>query len=241
MRWVFLDTETTGLRADDGHRIIEIGCVEIINRQPTDRHLHVYLDPEREVDEGAAAVHGMTWDDLRGKPKFADVVDQFLEFVDGAEVIIHNAPFDVSFLDAELKRLGRPLFREHIGKVTDSLAFARELHPGKRNSLDALCDRYDIANAHRVLHGALLDCRLLADVYLAMTRGQESFEISLDSEGSSQDDDLALGPIELAVLYASDGELQAHQASLDGLDKEVKGACVWRSLSAAPPEGQPAA
>ena len=157
IRQIVLDTETTGLAADQGHRIIEIGCLEIINRRLSGRTLHLYLNPEREVDEAATEVHGMTWDDLRDKPRFAEVAERVMDFVADAEVLIHNAAFDVSFLDAELQRVGLPRFREGCGSVLDTLLMARELHPGKRNSLDALCDRYGVSNAHRSLHGALLD------------------------------------------------------------------------------------
>jgi len=183
-RQVVLDTETTGLEASKGHRIIEIGCVEMVNRRITRNNLHLYINPEREVDEGAAAVHGMTWDDLRDKPTFAQIVDQFLDFCRGAEIIIHNASFDTGFLDAELARLGRGTFASHVACVTDSLAMARERYPGKRNNLDALCERLMVPNKHRTLHGALLDSELLAEVYLGMTRGQGSFDI-----GSSTEDD----------------------------------------------------
>ena len=162
LRQVVLDTETTGLTVDDGHRIIEIGCLEVVNRRVTGTTLHFYLNPERAIDEGAQAVHGLSWDMLRDKPRFNEVARDILSFVGQAEVIIHNAPFDVGFLDAELARVGERPFREHC-RVLDTLALARELHPGKRNSLDALCDRYGISNAHRKLHGALLDAELLAD------------------------------------------------------------------------------
>jgi DNA polymerase III subunit epsilon len=189
MRLVVLDTETTGLRVEEGHRLIEIGCVECLDRRVTERQFHCYLNPEREVDEGATQVHGMTWDQLKDKPVFADIAQEFIEFVRGAQVVIHNAVFDCGFLDSELKRLGMAPLAEHVDQVIDSLVKARELHPGQRNSLDALCQRYTINNEHRSVHGALLDARLLADVYLAMTRGQESLEMSsaqtLDNEGVS--------------------------------------------------------
>jgi DNA polymerase-3 subunit epsilon len=236
MRQVVLDTETTGLAADQGHRIIEIGCLEIVNRRLSGRTLHLYLNPEREVDEAATEVHGMTWDDLRDKPRFAEVAERVLAFVDGAEVLIHNAAFDLGFLDAELARIGRGRFREGCAGVVDTLLMARELHPGKRNSLDALCDRYGVSNAHRALHGALLDAELLAEVYLAMTRGQDSFEIALDAgpsaPGAAQSADWP--PRGLRVLAASEAEAAAHEASLADIGKASKGAALW---AAAPAEG----
>ncbi|MFM1988964.1 MAG: polymerase subunit epsilon [Pseudomonadota bacterium] len=235
MRQVILDTETTGLAADQGHRIIEIGCLEIVNRRLTGRTLHRYLNPEREVDEGATEVHGMTWDDLRDKPRFAEVADEVLAFVEGAEVLIHNAAFDLAFLDAELDRLRLGRFRERVAGVVDTLLMARELHPGKRNSLDALCDRYGISNAHRTLHGALLDSELLAEVYLAMTRGQDSFEIALDDGGGSRGGLAAVDwpPRGLRVLAATDEEAAMHDAALAGIGKERKGTALW-AVDAAP-------
>ncbi len=235
MRQVVLDTETTGLAADQGHRIIEIGCLEIVERRLTGRSLHVYLNPERPVDEAATEVHGMTWDDLRDKPRFAEVADRVLEFVDGAQVLIHNAAFDLSFLDAELARLDRTAFRAACGAVVDTLLMARELHPGKRNSLDSLCDRYGVSNAHRTMHGALLDAELLAEVYLAMTRGQDSLEIALESGVSGAD--AAPGPDwpprGLRVVTASAAELAAHEAALALIEQERRGAAaVWREPSA---------
>jgi DNA polymerase-3 subunit epsilon len=231
VRQVVLDTETTGLAADQGHRIIEIGCVELVNRRLSGRTLHLYLNPERAVDEAATEVHGMTWDDLRDKPRFADVAPQVLEFVDGAEVLIHNAPFDLSFLDSELMRLGAPGFASACSRVVDTLSMARELHPGKRNSLDALCDRYAVSNAHRTLHGALLDAELLAEVYLAMTRGQDSFEIALDAEGPRPTGGAGVEwpPTGLRVLQACAREIAAHEALLDGIEAERRAAAIWRA------------
>jgi DNA polymerase-3 subunit epsilon len=236
VRQVVLDTETTGLAAEQGHRIIEIGCLEIVERRLTGRMLHVYLNPERPIDEAATEVHGMTWDDLRDKPRFAEVAERVLAFVDGAEVLIHNAAFDLSFLDAELARLDRGRFREACAGVLDTLLMARELHPGKRNSLDALCDRYGVSNAHRTMHGALLDAELLAEVYLAMTRGQDSLEIALESDVSARD--AAAGivwpPAGLRVLGASAAELAAHDAALAAIERERRGAAaLWRSPEAA--------
>jgi DNA polymerase-3 subunit epsilon len=227
MRQVVLDTETTGLEAKDGHRIIEVGAIEIVSRRITERRLHYYVNPERASDDGAVAVHGLTDEFLADKPKFADIVDDLLAFVRDAEVIIHNAPFDLEFLDAELARLGRPAFRDHCAAVTDTLKLARELHPGKRNSLDALCERYGVSNSHRTLHGALLDAGLLAEVYLAMTRGQDSLTIDMASGAALGE----YGPIDasqLIVLPASDDEVAAHEAVLDAIEKEAKGASVWR-------------
>ncbi len=230
MRQVVLDTETTGLSVDDGHRIIEIGCVEVVNRRVSGKHLHMYLNPQREIDEGASAVHGMTLEMLLDKPLFAQAAQTLLEFVDGAEVVIHNAPFDEGFLDAELRRCGRERFRQGCVGVLDTLRMARELHPGKRNSLDALCERYAVSNAHRRLHGALLDAELLAEVYLAMTRGQDSLEIGLrdlpalgDENGSSAD----WPPRDLVLARAAPGEVLAHAALLERMGRESGVAPLW--------------
>jgi DNA polymerase III subunit epsilon len=212
MRLVVLDTETTGLKVEEGHRLIEIGCVECVDRRVTERQFHVYLNPERDIDEGATQVHGITWEQLKDKPVFADVADDFLEFVRDAHVVIHNAVFDCGFIDSELKRLGRPPFSQHVDQVVDSLGRARELHPGQRNSLDALCQRYMINNDHRAVHGALLDARLLADVYLAMTRGQESLEISASGSHELQGASLqSLDLSRLVVRRASESEKQRHK------------------------------
>jgi DNA polymerase-3 subunit epsilon len=231
MRQVVLDTETTGLEVKDGHRIIEVGCIEIVSRRITERRLHHYVNPERDSDEGAVAVHGLTSEFLADKPRFAEIVDDLLAFVRDAEVIIHNAPFDLEFLDAELARLGRPAFSEHCATVTDTLRLARERHPGKRNSLDALCERYAVSNSHRTLHGALLDAGLLADVYLAMTRGQDSLTMEV-TPGAALGE---FGPIDasqLVVLSASDEEVAAHERLLDGIESEAKGTSVWRAAFA---------
>lgn len=234
MRQVVLDTETTGLEAREGHRIIEIGCIEIVGRRVTERRFHQYVNPERDSDEGALAVHGLTRHFLEDKPKFAEVVDDLLAFVADAEVIIHNAAFDVEFLDAELGRLGRGRFADHCGKITDSLLLAREQNPGKRNSLDALCERHGVSNTHRTLHGALLDAGLLAEVFLAMTRGQDSLVIDVLA-----DDSLAsnFGPIDLGQLVAvaaAPEEVAAHEALLDAIGKETKAPPVWRAAAATP-------
>jgi len=231
MRQIVLDTETTGLNPRSGDRIIEIGCVEIINRRLTGNNFHHYINPERDSEEGALAVHGLTTEFLSDKPKFAEIADELRDYVRGAEIIIHNAPFDLAFLDAEFGRLGFPRFAEHVEKVTDTLVQAKEMHPGKRNSLDALCDRYGISNAHRALHGALLDAELLAEVYLAMTRGQNSLTIDLavpEPGVSSEQIVEVVSMADIVVLKASETEMAEHEALLDRLDKEVKGKCVWR-------------
>jgi DNA polymerase-3 subunit epsilon len=231
MRQIVLDTETTGLNPRSGDRVIEIGCVELINRRLTGNNFHYYINPERDSEEGALAVHGLTTEFLSDKPKFAEIAAELRDYISGAEVIIHNAPFDVAFLDAEFERLEIPSFADHVAKITDSLAHAKELHPGKRNSLDALCDRYGISNAHRTLHGALLDAELLAEVYLAMTRGQNSLTIDLavaDTSSQEIDTSMALPIGEIKVLQALPEEMAEHEAVLDQLDKEVKGTCVWR-------------
>lgn len=227
MRLIMLDTETTGLRVEEGHRLIEIGCIECVDRRVTEQKFHVYINPEREIDEGATQVHGMTWDQLKDKPRFADVVDDFLSFVQGAQVVIHNAEFDRGFLDEELKRLGRPPFAEHVDRIVDSLSHARDLHPGQRNSLDALCQRYSISNEHRVLHGALLDARLLADVYMAMTRGQESLVMLNDDDALSADNAPAIDVSRLVVRRASEAELAAHQVILSDIDRASGGKTIW--------------
>lgn len=235
LRQVVLDTETTGLTVDDGHRIIEIGCLEIVNRRITGKTLHFYLNPEREIDEGARAVHGISLDMLRDKPRFPEVAAELLAFLVDAQVLIHNAAFDLGFLEAELARAGMPRFAGHC-QVLDTLALARELHPGRRNSLDALCERYGVSNAHRKLHGALLDAELLADVYLAMTRGQESLEIALDVDPIATTDgrEAAVWPPKgLRVVACSPDEAQAHQAYLDALARDARGASLWERLEAA--------
>jgi len=229
MRQVVLDTETTGLEAREGHRIIEIGCLEILARRVTERRLHQYVNPERASDEGALAVHGLTDELLADKPRFAEVVDELLAFVRDSEVIIHNAPFDLEFLDRELARLGRPVFAEHCARVTDSLQLARELHPGKRNSLDALCERYGVANAHRTLHGALLDAGLLADVYLAMTRGQEDLAMDLRTEIAAADTSPIDGT-QIIIVAADAEETAAHEVVLDSIERQNRAASIWRSV-----------
>ena len=194
MRQIFLDTETTGLLPEEGHRVIEIGCIEMINRRVTGNNLHLYLNPDREIDIAASEIHGITLDQLQDKPRFADVADQFVGFVSGAQIIIHNAAFDMGFLESELSKVGKSPLRPQLDEVIDTYQMAKILHPGKRKSLDALCERYGISNAHRTHHGALLDAGLLAEVFLAMTQGQESLEISVDSRhGFSHSADHSVG------------------------------------------------
>ncbi len=229
MRWVILDTETTGLDPEDGHRIIEIGAVEVVNRGITGRDFHTYLNPDRDSDAGALEVHGLTTEFLEDKPRFHNVVEDFLEFIKDAELIIHNAPFDLKFLNAELKKLGREAITAYTGPVTDSLAHAKLLYPGKRNSLDALCERYGISNAHRTLHGALLDSRLLAEVWLAMTRGQDSLAIEDEVHPSK-----TLAPekrklYDLPLIEVSPADLLAHEQYLEVLDKASGEKTVWRT------------
>ena len=233
-RQVVLDTETTGLNPKLGDRIIEIGCIEIVSRRISDRQFHAYLNPEREVDLGATRVHGLTREDLAAKPKFHEVAREFLEFIQGAELIIHNADFDVEFLDAELRRAKLGRLAGHVAGVTDSLAFARELHPGRKNSLDALCERYFISNAHRQVHGALLDARLLAECYLAMTRGQESLVMELETPAAAAAALAALhvDASNLIVLPAAPDELALHERYLDAMEQEAKGPPLWRKLAA---------
>jgi DNA polymerase-3 subunit epsilon len=241
MRQLILDTETTGLNARTGDRILELGCVELVNRRLTGNNLHFYINPERDSDPGALAVHGLTTEFLSDKPKFAEIADQIRDFIQGADLIIHNAPFDIGFLDAEFALLGLPKVSTYCGEIIDTLARAKQMFPGKRNSLDALCDRFGISNAHRTLHGALLDSELLSEVYLAMTRGQESLVIDMlgDSHagGDAHAPRIAFESLDLVVIAASDDEVAAHQAVLDGLDKAVKGTSVWR-LEPAPAENE---
>lgn len=233
-RQIVLDTETTGLSADNGDRIIEIGCVELLNRRLTGNNLHFYVNPERDSHEDALRVHGLTKEFLSDKPKFAEVADDILTYLQGAELIIHNAAFDVGFLDKELERLGKPALQGHVGSVTDTLVMAKQLYPGKRNSLDALCDRLGVDNSGRTLHGALLDAELLADVYIALTRGQEALLIDLGDMGHSGGpaERLDYSAFELPVLLANDLELGAHEEVLGQLDKSSNGKTVWRAVAA---------
>lgn len=241
MRSLILDTETTGLDPKLGHRIIEVAVVELVDRRPTGRHLHFHLDPEREVDAGAAEVHGMTWNDLRGKPKFSDRAAELIEFVRGAEWVIHNAPFDMGFLDAEFARAGMAHCSDLAARVTDTLVLARDAFPGKRNNLDALCERFGVDNTRRSLHGALLDAQLLSEVWLALTRGQETLAIEhygpahhatlSVSDGAAA----ALDCARIRVVAPSAEELTAHHAYLATLDLDSNGRCLWLALERAEP------
>ena len=239
MRQIVFDTETTGLEHSAGHRIIEIGCIEIVNRRLTGRKFHKYLNPEREIDAGALAVHGIELAKLQSAPKFADIVDELIEFISGAELIIHNAPFDVGFLDAEFARLpGESRCVSGICRVLDTLALARSLHPGQRNSLDALCKRYSVDNTKRELHGALLDAGILVDVYLAMTGGQSALALDSGSRGDSTRANLAAMPLRplgvtLSTPAADAEELRCHEAMLDLIHKSSGGKAVWRALGGA--------
>jgi DNA polymerase III subunit epsilon len=234
MRQIVLDTETTGLAPEEGHRIIEVGCIEIVNRRVSSSNFHRYLNPEREIDPGASEVHGQTLEKLRDSPRFRDVVLEFLEFIRGAELIIHNAPFDVGFINHELARLGEAWGRlEDYCTVFDTLKLARERHPGQRNSLDALCRRYDVDNAHRELHGALLDAELLADVYLAMTGGQSALGLDGATPAGREQapGGAALQPITgrtPRVLRATLEELAAHASRLAAIDRTSGGKLVWQ-------------
>jgi len=233
MRRIVLDTETTGLEPAEGHRIIELAGLELSGRRPTGRHFHRYVNPQRAIDLAATQVHGLTAEDLADKPRFEDVADEFLEFVNGAELLIHNAPFDVAFIDAELARVGRPAL-ETVCTVADTLAMAKELHPGKRNSLDALCERYGVDNSRRTLHGALLDAQLLADVWLAMTRGQDTLDI-LMAQAEAPSMALADAPrvAALTVVRASAEEARAHAAMCERIGRESGGRCLWLELAVA--------
>lgn len=236
MRQIILDTETTGLDFNDGHRIIEVGCVELVSRRPTGRHFHRYINPERDIDEGAAAVHGIRRAQLEREPRFAEIAGELLEFIDGAELIIHNASFDLGFLNAELRRLdaeAQPLERRCA--VLDTLMLAREMHPGQRNSLDALCKRYGVDNSKRDLHGALLDARILADVYLAMTGGQSALELRESANASGAASAGKTGRFKrpsgltLAVVRAEASELSDHEAMLERIAKASGGRVLFRA------------
>jgi DNA polymerase-3 subunit epsilon len=231
MRQIVLDTETTGLEVSQGHRIIEIGCVELVSRRPTGRHFHRYLNPEREIDEGAVAVHGLTLAKLSREPRFADVVHELLDFLADAELIIHNAAFDVGFLNAELSKVAGDLGPiEQRCRVLDTLLLAREMHPGQRNSLDALCKRYGVDNSKRELHGALLDARILADVYLAMTGGQSALALTESSQAKKV---IMSAPLQrpagtLRVIHAAADEISAHEAMVERIAKASGGEAIFR-------------
>jgi DNA polymerase-3 subunit epsilon len=232
MRQIVLDTETTGLSAEGGDRIIEVGCVELLNRKLSGNNKHFYLNPDRDSHEDALKVHGISNEFLRDKPRFPDVVDELMDYLQGAEIIIHNAPFDVGFLNKELDRAGRPPLRTVVDRVTDTLVMAKEMYPGKRNSLDALCDRLGVDNSGRTLHGALLDAELLADVYINLTRGQDA--LLIDAAGSDAGGGPAVVRVDLSqfalpVLAANEQEAAAHEDVLKQLDKASGGKTVWRS------------
>jgi DNA polymerase III subunit epsilon len=236
MRQIVLDTETTGLSAEAGDRIIEIGCVELVARKLTGNNKHWYLNPERDSHEDALKVHGISNEFLRDKPKFASVAAELMEYVEGAEIIIHNAAFDIGFLNKELELAGRPVFTRQVAKVTDTLAMAKEMYPGKRNSLDALCDRLGVDNSGRTLHGALLDAELLADVYINLTRGQDALLIDEADAGAVSGivTRVDLRQFTLPVLLASDQEAAAHEEVLKQLDKASGGKTVWRQVTHSP-------
>lgn len=232
MRQIFLDTETTGLFAQTGDRIIEIGCVEMIGRKLTGNNFHHYLNPDRDSHEDALRVHGLTTDFLRDKPRFEDIIEAFLRYIEGAdEIIIHNAAFDVGFLNKEMERLKRPAFSNCVNRVVDSLALAKEMFPGKRNGLDALCDRLEVDNSGRTLHGALLDAELLADVYINLTRGQEALlmEVGTERNTGTVVQVLDLTQFELPVVFANERELTAHHAAMQQVEKSSGGQAVWKN------------
>lgn len=230
MRQVFLDTETTGLYPAQGHRIIEIAAIEVINRRITNNHFHVYLNPEREIDPAAQEVHGITLEFLQDKPHFPDVVNEFLDFVSGAQLIIHNAPFDVGFLNSELGKIDISNIETFSAEIVDTLKLAKEMRPGQRNNLDALCRFYGIDNSKRTLHGALLDAELLADVYLAMTRGQESLMMDIQQTATSSHEGFYMTTDKsVLVVPANDEELKAHDEYLASLAKG--GSCIWQNQS----------
>ncbi len=230
MRQIVLDTETTGLSAEGGDRIIEIGCVELMGRKLTGSTKHFYLNPERDSHEDALKVHGISDEFLKDKPKFSAVADELLDYLQDAELIIHNAPFDVSFLNRELELIGKQPIGKWVAKITDSLMMAKEMFPGKRNSLNALCDRLEVDNSGRTLHGALLDAELLADVYINLTRGQNSLMMDVSSpiQSGSQLPQIDLSQFELLVVNASANEMQAHEKVLTYLDKASRGNAIWR-------------
>lgn len=233
MRQIFLDTETTGLSADNGDRVIEIGCVELLNRKLTGNNKHFYLNPGRESHEEALKVHGITSEFLKDKPKFEAVADELLEYLQDCEIIIHNAAFDVGFLNKELELIGRPKFKDYVTSITDTLVMAKEMFPGKRNSLDSLCDRLGVDNSGRTLHGALLDAELLADVYINLTRGQDALLIDAGSTEANGLNivQIDLSAISLNVLPANDQELTAHDDVLKQIDKASGGKTVWNAVA----------
>jgi DNA polymerase-3 subunit epsilon len=231
MRQIFLDTETTGLSPENGDRIVEIGCVELVNRKLTGKNLHFYLNPERDSHEDALKVHGISNEFLKDKPKFGEIAGELLEYLQGADVLIHNAPFDVGFINKELELQKRPPLKTYVNSVADTLAMAKDMFPGKRNSLDALCDRLGVDNSGRTLHGALLDAELLADVYIYMTRGQDALLIEVEDSSDSKKrlDAIDMQSLKLTVISASEQELGAHEEVLLQIDKASNGQTLWRS------------
>lgn len=231
MRQIFLDTETTGLSPENGDRIVEIGCVELVNRKLTGKNLHFYLNPERDSHEDALKVHGISNEFLKDKPKFGEIAGELLEYLQGADVLIHNAPFDVGFINKELELQKRPPLKTYVNSVADTLAMAKDMFPGKRNSLDALCDRLGVDNSGRTLHGALLDAELLADVYIYMTRGQDALLIEVEDSSDSKKRLYAIDmqSLKLTVISASEQELGAHEEVLLQIDKASNGQTLWRS------------
>lgn len=234
MRQIILDTETTGLDPNQGHRIIELAAVEMINRRLTGNHLHRYLNPDREIDAGAMQVHGITPEFLQDKPRFADIAREFVDFIEGAELIIHNAPFDVGFLNLELRLLEMMPLTSWCASVTDTLALAKSLRPGQRNNLDALCKHFGVDNTARTLHGALLDCELLAAVYLALTRGQESLSIGLETRHVDRGQSAARARPRPLLVQASAAEREAHASLLDAIASESGDACLWHANRSGP-------
>jgi DNA polymerase-3 subunit epsilon len=230
MRQIFLDTETTGLSPENGDRIVEIGCVELLNRKLTGKNLHFYLNPERDSHEDALKVHGISNEFLKDKPKFGEIADELLEYLQGADVLIHNAPFDVGFINKELELQKRPPIKTYVNSVADTLAMAKDMFPGKRNSLDALCDRLGVDNSGRTLHGALLDAELLADVYIYMTRGQDALLIEVEDSSDSKKlaDAIDMQSLKLTVISATEQELGAHEEVLVQIDKASNGQTLWR-------------
>ena len=231
MRQIFLDTETTGLSPENGDRIVEIGCVELLNRKLTGNNLHFYLNPERDSHEDALKVHGISNEFLKDKPKFGEIADELLEYLQGADLLIHNAPFDVGFINKELELQKRAPLKTYVNSVADTLAMAKDLFPGKRNSLDALCDRLGVDNSGRTLHGALLDAELLADVYIYMTRGQDALLIEVEDKSDTKNRaaTIDMQSLKLMVISASEQELAAHEEVLMLIDKASNGQTLWRS------------
>lgn len=235
MRQIVLDTETTGLNTYNNNRIVEIGCVELVSRQLTGNNLHFYINPERDSEETALAVHGLTTEFLNTKPKFAEIVNQFCNYIYNAEIIIHNSAFDIGFLNTEFKLLNLSPFTDHVKSIIDSLQMAKDLYPGRRNSLDALCDRYGISRANRTLHGGLIDATLLAEVYLAMTRGQNNLPIDLTNSNiiyNNSEETNLISLVDIIVIPATINELNLHETILNNINKQLKThACIWHTIN----------